>query len=163
MLMPRCAPYPNRMQLAIRCDLRCWRRRPLRINIISGRGEWRRLRRMCGGERSNWQARLTKFYKIPGARAEIGRNLGFIFETQSEQVASKLPANYFAFSSCESAPGFLASNLKSRSYKVGDGGNRFLNQCRMNGDSTRKKIRCAMFRHAERPNGSRRVPTSSEA
>jgi hypothetical protein len=42
---------------------------------------------------------------------------------------------------------------------VGDGGNRFLNQCRMNGDSTRKKIRCATFRHAEKPKGSRRVPT----
>src|SRR3979411_1146543 len=97
MLMPRCAPYPNRMQLAIRCDLRCWRRRPLRINIISGRGEWRRLRRMCGGEPSNWQARLTKFYKIPGARAEAGSNLRLIFETQSEQVARHTTDKYFAF------------------------------------------------------------------
>jgi hypothetical protein len=42
---------------------------------------------------------------------------------------------------------------------VSDGSTRFLNQCRMNGDSTRITILCAMFRQAEMPNGSRRVPT----
>src|ERR1700682_3931955 len=98
---------------------------------------------MCGGEPSNWQARLTKFYKIPGARAEVGRHLGFIFE--------QTPCQLFCIFLLRISSRFPSIEAERPTYKVGDGGNRFLNQCRMNGDSTRKKIRCAMFRHAERP------------
>lgn len=42
----------------------------------------------------------------------IVRNLRFIFRTLPQPAPSKLLANYFAFSTCESLRRFLASKVK---------------------------------------------------
>src|SRR5260370_8067038 len=117
---------------------------------------------MCGGEPSNWQARWTKFCKIPGAWAKVDRNLRFIFLKHPRHNCLQTSCQLFCIFHLPIRSRFPSIKTEKPTYKVGDGGNRFLNQFRMNGDSTRKKIRCAMFRHAERPNGSRRVPTLSD-
>jgi hypothetical protein len=48
--------------------------------------------------------------------------------------------------------------IESRPARLVMAGHRYLNQCRMNGCSTRTRIRCATLRHAQMPKGSRRAP-----
>src|SRR5262249_18220416 len=67
-------------------------------------------------------------------------------------------ANFLPWYSCQTAATSPSIRFVSRPAELVMAGHRFLNQCRMNGGSTRTRIRCAMLRHAEMPKGSRRVP-----
>jgi hypothetical protein len=70
----------------------------------------------------------------------------------------KPSANFLRFPYCQSVGDSPSIHCESRPAGLVMAGHRYLNQCRMNGSSTRTRIRCATLRHAEMPKGSRRAP-----
>ena len=93
------------------------------------------------GSRKGYQAKVTSIKRRSATHPE---------------VVAKPSANFFALPLANGeSPSILT---ESRPAGLVMAGNRFLNQCRMNGSSTRTRIRCAALRHAEMPKGSRRAP-----